>query len=148
MALGGWCYVEFCDRYSPSFSICFCPFSVILLCYSIPSRHPITFRYSGTLRHSITFHHFRHILSFLSHSIFCPFFRSSVLFCLILSSFHIGIRPYRVPTSPFVLAPFLFQLQPLSSQLRCVPTLLYSYLYCSMIRSILIVPFCIHSDKL
>ena len=138
------CHVEFRDRYSPSFSICFRPFSirfrpfsVILLCYSIPSRRPITFRYSVTLRHSVTFRHtrsFRHIPSHSiipSHSVTSCHFRhipSSVhssicirLFCLILSSFHIGIRLYRVLTSTFIPAPFLFQPQPLSFRLRRVP---------------------------
>ena len=107
-----WCYVEFRDRYSPSFSICFRPFSFILhlfpsiLCYSpmlfypLPSsRHPITFRYSitlhhsVTLRHSITLHHFHHIPSFPSHSIFRPFFH---LYPFILS--HPFIFPYWDPT--------------------------------------------------
>ena len=119
------CYVEFRDRYSPSFSICFRPFSFILhpflsiLCYSpvlfYPLPSSVTFRYSVTLGHSVTF---RHIPSFPLHSIFRPFFR---LFCLILSSFHIGIRLYRVLTSTFTLAPFLFQPLPLSFRLCRVP---------------------------
>ena len=152
-----YCYVEFRDRYSPSFSICFRPFSFILhpfpsiLCYSsmlfypLPLSHHIplfhhtsSFHHTPSFRHipshSVTSRHFCHILLFRhipSHSVtshhFCHIpssVRSSIyicLFCLILSSFHIGIRLYRVLTSTFTLAPFLFQPQPLSFRLRCVP---------------------------
>ena len=132
--------------HSPSFFICFRPFPVILLCYSISSRHPITSRYSVTLRHSVKL---RHIPSFPSYSIFRPFFH---LYLFILS--HPFIFPYWdltvsssdlnvysgsilvSATTPIILTP------------SCSGLLLYSYFYCSMIRSVLIVPLCIYSDKL
>ena len=132
------CHVEFRDRYSPSFSVCFHPFSFILhpfpsiLCYSPMLFHPLPspchtplFRHTPSFHHtpshsvipshSVTSCHFRHIPSSV-HSSICI-----CLFRLILSSFHIGIRLYRVLTSTFILAPFLFQSQPLSFRLRRVP---------------------------
>ena len=144
------CHVEFRDRYSPSFSVCFRPFFirfrpffVILLCYSIPSRRPVTLHYSVTLRHSVTF---RHIPSFMSHSIFCPFFHP-------IPS-HPFIFPYWDPTilssdlnlySGSILVSATTPIIPTPS---CSDLLLYFYFYCSMFRSVLIVPFCIYSDKL
>ena len=138
--------------HSPSFSIRFRPFSVILLCYSIPSRRPVTLRYSVTLRHSVTLCHsvtFRHILSFPSHPIFRPFFH---LYPFVPS--HPFIFPYWDPTvlgfdfnlySGSILVSATTPIIPTPS---CSGLLLHSYFYCSMIRSVLIVPFCIYSDKL
>ena len=121
------CHVEFRDRYSPSFFIHFRPFSVILLCYSI------------ILSHSVI----------PSHSIFRPFFH---LYPFIPS--HPFIFPYWDPTVPssdlnlYSGSILVSATTPIISTPSYSGLLLYSYFYCSMIRSILIVPFRIYSDKL
>ena len=157
------CHVEFRDRYSPSFSVCFRPFSFILhsfpsiLCYSpmlfypLPSpRHTPLFRHTRSFRHipshSVTL---RHILSFPSHPIFRPFFH---LYPFIPS--HPFIFPYWDPTVPssdlnlYSGSILVSATTPIIPTPLCSGLLLYYYFYCSMIRSVLIVPFRIYSDKL
>ena len=97
------CYVEFRDRYSPSFSVCFHPFSFILhlfpsillhspsvsvhsllFSYAIPSppvalSHSVIPSHSAIPSHSVTSRHFCHIPSSVHSSIYIR------LFCLILS---------------------------------------------------------------
>ena len=98
------------------------PSHFVIPSHSIIPSHSVTLRHIPSFlshpvipSHSITSHHFCHIPSSVRSSIYI------CLFCLILSSFHIGIWLYRVLTSTFTLAPFLFQPQPLSFRLRCVP---------------------------
>ena len=125
--------------HSPSVSV-----HSLLFSYAIPSpsvipSHSVTFRYSVTLRH---------ILSFPSHPIFRPFFH---LYPFIPS--HPFIFPYwdlTVPSSDFNLysgSILVSATTPIIPTPSCSGLLLYSYFYCSMIRSILIVPFRIYSDK-
>ena len=132
--------------HSPSFSISFRPFSVILLCYSIPSHRPVTPRHSVTLGHSVTFRYsvtFRHtpshpVISVTSHL-------PSILPFVSLILSHPFIFPYWDPTvsssdlnlySGSILVSATTPIIPTTS---CSNLLLYSYFYCSMIRSVLIV---------
>ena len=102
------CHVEFRDRYSPSFSVCFRPFSFILhsfpsiLCYSpmlfypLPSprhtplfRHTRSFRHIPSLRHILLFRHIpsHPVISVTSHlPSILPF-----ISVYSVSSFHLSI---------------------------------------------------------
>ena len=136
--------------------LCYSP----MLFYPIPSpRHTPLFHHTPSFRHTRSFRHIPSHSVIPSHSITSCHFRhipssvhSSICICLfrlILSSFHIGIRLYRVLTSTFILAPFLFQPQPLSFRLRrvpafyCIPTfiVLWSVLFL-LFRSVYILTSC------
>ena len=125
------------------------PFHCILLSMPAP-HHTRSFRHipshSVTFRYSVTF---RHILSFPSHPIFRPFFH-----LYLFSPSHPFIFPYWDPTVPssdlnlYSGSILVSATTPIIPTPLCSGLLLYSYFYCSMIRSVLIVPFRIYSDKL
>ena len=114
--------------------------------HSVIPSHLVIPSHSVTSRYSVTLHH---IPSFPSHSIFRPFFH---LYPFIPS--HPFIFPYWDPTVPssdlnlYSGSILVSATTPIIPTPSCSGLLLYSYFYCSMIRSVLIVPFRIYSDKL
>ena len=122
---------------------------------------------------SVSVHSLLFSCAILSPPVVChiPLFRHTRSFRHIPSHPVISVAFYLPSVLPFILShPFIFPYwdptvsssdlnlysgsilvsatTPIIPTLSCSGLLLYSYFYCSMIRSVLIVPFRIYSDKL